>query len=91
MPHFPVLLFSLFHLKKQQNPVMLVLLVRIKLEKNSYSNLESKGSLFTFSVIFISNIEPANSNAREIKCMNNYIFCDLEKGDVFYITKRDAH
>lgn len=55
---------------------MLVLLVRIKLEKNSYSNLESKGSLFTFSVIFISNIEPANSNAREIKCMNNYIFCD---------------
>lgn len=59
---------------------MLVLLVRIKLEKNSYSNLESKGSLFTFSVIFISNTEPANSNAREIKCMNNYIFCDLEKG-----------
>ena len=24
-----------------------------------------------------------------LKCINNYIFCDLEKGDGFYIMKRN--
>lgn len=75
----------------QQIPLLLVLLVHSELENTSYSNLDSKGNLFVFSRIFISNVDPENINPRERKYMTINIFCDLEKGDGFNVIKRDKH